>query len=141
MTARENITRALRQAGMSNWFFDIEERDGKTDRIYATPLFTFRHMADEFRRLGWRKDPGNPSILHDGAVASFREPVAGKPALQVCLLCDGKVEIDLDFFNPWGGDVLSFVGHGIEVAWNWITRTKTNQVRMARALDKRFGNA
>ncbi|HWR49905.1 MAG TPA: hypothetical protein VN428_02290 [Bryobacteraceae bacterium] len=134
MTARVNILRALRHLGLDNAIADIVPAE---DRIWARPVGDA--LLDHIQAHRWTKDPGDPSALHSGAVSSYREPGAVMPALQVCWLVDGRVEIDLDFAAPLGGDLASFVVHGAEVLWHWLRRTKTNQFRMAKALDKRFG--
>jgi hypothetical protein len=135
VTARTNILRALREIGLADAITDIQAGE---DRIWAQPVGEM--LWHRITERGWTRDPGDPGRLHTGAVSSYREPGAVMPAIQVCFLEDGRVEIDLDFAAPLGGDVASFVVHAIEVAWHWLRGTKTNQVRMAAALDKRFGH-
>jgi hypothetical protein len=140
-TALQNITRALRETYILHLFSCIEEREGKPDRVYAIPTCPFRQLREELRERGWTKDPGDPAVLHSGAIESWREGGAVMPALQICFLLGGAVEIDLDFAAPLGGDVASLVVHGAEVFWHWLWNTKTNPKRMAKALDRRFGSA
>lgn len=133
VTARENIARVLAHLGLSDAVVITAE---EADRVYAVPVDgTIRRYV---REAGWTKDPTDPSALHDGALESWREPGAVIPALQVCFLRDGRMEMDLDIAAPLGGDVVSFVVHAAEVARHWLSRTKTDQKRMARLLDKRF---
>jgi hypothetical protein len=134
VTARANIERALAHLGLLSCVVITAEAD---DRVYGIPVDG--SLRRYVREAGWRKDPGDPSGLHDGALESWREPGAVIPALQVCFLKDGRVEIDLDIAAPLGGDVVSFVVHAAEIAWHWLTRSKTDQKRMAKLLDKRFG--
>ena len=135
MTARTNILRVLRHHGLESAITDIEEHEAN---IFARPDGR-RTLWLYVRENRWTRDPVSPAKLHPGAFVSYRERIAGKPALQVCWLRDGRVDIDLDFYNPWGGDLVSFIGHGAEVAWNLLRRAKTNQKQMARALGRRLG--
>ena len=134
MTARTNILRVLRHHGLESAITDIEEH---ADRIFARP--DGQALWLYVRENRWTRDPVSPAKLHPGAVVSYREPGAVMPAMQVCWFLDGRVEIDLDFAAPLGGDLASLVVHGFEVAWNWIRLRKTNQKQMAKALDRRFG--
>jgi hypothetical protein len=133
VTAAQNITRALSTLGLMPGVEIIEARE---DRVIAqcTPIF------QTYVRSYFTRDPGKPT-LHPGAVESWREPGAVMPALQVCFLEGDRAEIDLDLAAPLGGDVASLVVHAAEVLWHWATRSKTDQVRIARMLDKRFKNA
>jgi hypothetical protein len=123
----------MKLLGIAGTITDIEEGQ---DRIWAKPIGSV--LFDYIVQNGWTIDFIKPSLLHEGAKTSYREPNAVMPALQVCFLDNEKVEIDLDFANPIGGDVASLVVHAFEVGWHWIRRTKTNPVRMSKAIDKRF---
>ena len=131
-TARQNIERALRHT----YLFDLVEVTGEAeDRIYAVPHFD----AELLCGMGWTEDPKCVARkMHEGAVESYREPGAVMPALQITFLKDGKVDIDLDLAAPLGGDVASAVVHFCEVVWHKVSRTKSNQQRMAEWLNRRF---
>src|SRR5512146_2080824 len=90
VTARANIERVLKEMGLAG-YLDIYRAD--EDRVFARVL-----DPPAFRAVlkGWEKDPGDCSRLHPGAFASYREPGAVMPALQVCLHTGGIAEIDLD---------------------------------------------
>jgi hypothetical protein len=135
MTARANIERVLAHHCLSDAVVITAE---EIDRVYGIPVDgTLRRYVEDRK---WTEDPGeSEKFSHDGALASYREPNAVIPSMQICFLCDGRVEIDMDIFNPFGGDGVSLIGHGLEYIWHKVTRTKTNPRRMARLLDKRFG--
>jgi hypothetical protein len=135
-TARYNIMRALGHAGLRSYVETVIEE--QKDRIIVR-VTSPQMLVAELKLEGWSRDAIRPSFWHSKGLISYREPGAVIPSLQICFRADGLVDIDLDFFNPWGGDLVSFIGHGIEVGWHWISRTKTSPARMAKALDKRFG--
>ncbi len=139
-TALSNISRALNELDLYYYFTNYRERADRPYGIDATPLLTFEALRSKLAARDFRRDPGKPlQSSHPGGLESWREGGAVSPALQICLLENGDVDIDLDFFNPWGGDLVSFIGHGLEVLWHWIRGTHTNQRLMAKALDRRFG--
>lgn len=133
MTASENIGRALRCVGLAD---DVDLVAEAADRVFYRPS---PRLRGKLVTRGWTRDPVSPEMLHAGAEESWREPGAVMPALQICFLRGGLVEADLDFAAPLGGDVVSAVVHFGEFLWHTVTGTRTNQRRMARALDRRFG--
>lgn len=139
-TTRLNILRALGHAGLWLYIEALTVIEEQKDRIIVR-VSNPQTLIAALNGGAWTQDFISPSFWHPNGKTSYREPGAVIPSLQICFRTDGLVDIDLDFFNPWGGDVVSFVGHGIEVGWHWLTRTKTSPTRMARALDKRFGEA
>ncbi len=130
VTARANIERVLRHIGMLEHVTVLSESQDRVRARYAAEFLAY--VIEHFDR-----DPGKPT-LHPGAWASYREPGAVMPALQVCFREDATADIDLDLAAPFGGDVASLVTHGTEVLWHWLSGRKSNQRRIARWLDRRF---
>jgi len=128
MTARENITRALRHVGLIDLVDIVVEAE---DRVFCAPSYELRGAMVE---RGWIRDPVAP-----GAYESWRESGAVVPCLRVCFLRSGVVDISLDFATPLGGSIASAMVHLCAFFWYLLTRAKSHQWRMKKALDRRFG--
>ncbi len=108
------------------------------DRAWGWPKDPLTHLTSS-----WPRDPSDSAAhFHGIGTISTREPGAVLPALQVCYHPDQEhgifAELDFDYAAPLGGDLTSFFTHAWEVVYHTLTRTKTNQARIARMLNKRF---
>ncbi len=152
-TAESNVLRHLAalRPGLEHSIIVIQDAAWNKDpsRIYAWPVGTT--LYDFCSK--WDADrPEVASVLHGKTEASFREPGGVPAAMQVCfkpvrlpwsltpeyaghpVYC----ELDHDYRSPLSGFKGLFV-HAGEFAWNKVTRSKTNQAKIARMLDERFG--
>lgn len=138
-SAAENITRVLRHLGLHTAIYisRVEE-----DRIFGWPVGGDRLMRHIVLN-GWPADLRESAERFHGSAVSFREPGVS-PALQVVFHRSNApegyfVEMDLDFHAPQWRRPWTLLQHGLEVARNAVTGGKTNQSKIARALDRRFG--
>ncbi len=137
---RKNIERVLRHLGLADAVYITSEAQ---DRVYgwAADGRLIKHVVLH----EWITDVKESTEYFHGSAITFREPAS--PSLQVVihLVQGGRgpypyfVELDLDFYAPSWRRPWTLLLHGWEVLRNAITRKKTDPVKMARALDKRFG--
>lgn len=134
MVISQNIDRILRHYNLDK---DVAITRIEKDRVFGWPL---NSKLLEFMIVNnWNPDDQLSAGAHHGTNYCFREPGGVMPALQVCLHPRNEtyfLELDFDYASPSGG-VLSFFVHVGEVIWNFVTRGKTSQKRVAAMLDKR----
>lgn len=146
VTCLDNVRRILVHLGLAD---SITVTRSDADRVWAWPLDQEARANDLLMRhvvLGaWRMDvPELAGAMH-GTQVSFREPKGVNPVLQVCFHpappghpADYFLELDIDFHAPDWRHPIGLLGHGVEVLKNWASRGKTDQGKIAEALDKRF---
>jgi len=154
----ENVRRVLTHYGIDDWVDIIIDPDGfpwvpdreayhyepsDYDRCYGWPRDPEKFLS-WFVKEGWDTDASRFSDMAHGAKVSFREPGNWHPALQVCFHPHKDaygpyyVEIDLDY-SAVTGNVVSVLWHFWEASYNFVTQAKTNQQKISKMLDKRFG--
>lgn len=138
-TAALNISRVLHHLGLGKSVVITEAHE---DRVFAWPVddSLMRHVVLH----EWPQDPKRSVEHYHGGRISFREPGGVRPALQAVFhpASEGSpwlyfVELDMDEAAP--NTMLGLIRHGWEVLRNTITGSKTDQAKIARMLDERFG--
>jgi hypothetical protein len=147
MTCLENVCRILVHLGLAD---SVTVTRCDAGRVWAWPLDQEGRANDLLLRhvvlSAWNVDIPEMAASMHGTRMSFREPRGVNPALQVCFHpappthpADYFLELDIDFHAPDWRHPIGLLGHGIEVLKNWATRGKTDQEKLAVALDRRFG--
>lgn len=135
-----NVRRVLANLGLAD-SLTITRCD--EDRVWAWPVgdVLLRHIVLN----GWRMDVPEAADAMHGTGVSFREPGGVSPALQICFHPADPdspapyfLELDIDFHAPDWRHPIAVAGHGLEVFKNWVSGSKTDQGKIAAALDKRF---
>jgi hypothetical protein len=139
-TIKDNVLRMLAHYGLQD---SINITRVSPDRVAGWP--TSEALRDFLVANKWAVCLDKITSINHGNGHSFREPGAVHPAMQIVLHPDDNsviwpywVEIDIDFWSPLGGDLVSLVGHTIEVAHNTIHHDLTDQEKISRLLDVRF---
>lgn len=116
----------------------------KPDRVAGWP--TSEALRNFLFSNKWDVCLDKITSINHGNGHSYREPGAVHPAMQIVLHPVDYLgspwpywaEIDIDFWSPLGGDIVSLVGHTIEVAHNKIHHDLTDQEKISQLLDIRF---
>lgn len=140
-TIKENVLRILTHYGLQDSVVITLEMP---DRVYAWP--TSDSLRDFLISNKWDVSLDKITSINHGDGHSYREPGAVHPAMQIVLHPSKNrdatwpywAEIDIDFWSPLGGDLVSLLGHTIEVAHNKIHHELTDQEKISRLLDERF---
>lgn len=162
-TAQQNILRVLRHLGLAD-SVTITDPEGK----YPNKFFCWPRGDGLIKRAvlkRWKRDPKFASMHFHGTDAAFREPGGVHPCLQVCfhetadyvVQCERHgvvppewltpefvqaqeyfIEIDLDESAP-GKNPINLLWHGAEVLRSQMFGKSTDQNRIAKLINKRFG--
>ena len=130
----DNVQRILRHYGLDK---DVSITRTEPDRVFGWSCHS--RILEFVIAHNWNPDDRVIAGAAHGTQYSFREPGGVRPALQICFhpyIDKYFLEFDLDYASPAGG-FWSFLTHAKEVVLNFLTRTKTDQEKIARLLDKR----
>ena len=128
-----NVWRVLLHLGIAGYVVITKVDE---DRVWG---WADHRLLDYMVSHEWDPDERASALHIHGTKYGFREPGGVRPALQVLLHPSGAryfVEMDLDYASPSGG-FTSFLTHATEVIYNFVTRKKTNQDKIAALLNKR----
>lgn len=134
VTARENIERHLCHLGIAEF---VEITDEGADRVFGWPDPRLRKFIALHH---WPRDMKLAAEhFHGEHCEAFREPWGKYPAMQICFhpCAAGDypefVEIDMDEAAP-----VDLVG-ALKHLWEVLTPEPTDQQKIARMLDMRWG--
>jgi hypothetical protein len=113
-----------------------------SDHLVASPTGNLPDaFAEEIRRepTDWEKDPKIVVFFyhhHVTQVNSWRTRTS--PSLHVTKIADRKYSVDIDFHAPSFRHPIESAKHFREIVWHFVSRTKTNQKRVAVLLARKL---
>lgn len=141
-----NVLRVLAHHGLAD---SVALTKAEDDRVFGWA--TDSRLLESVVLNRWPMDLDNSAEHYHGTAISYREPGGVQPALQICVHsvrtgdeanAEGRkyfLEMDLDYAAPSIRHPISLLKHAVEVVANAVTHGKTDQIKIAAMLDRRFG--